>query len=167
MSAVTVTAAAWAEIEQVWARDGLITLTGSLQGADPDSGPWRLRVDPVPPKARPTVRSRLHRRIWRVRMSGRRSPGPYDVVISGGRFHTTVPVNDLVLPRPLRSGHWRPCLVGPDGSALRLGRHLGVPRRARVITFPGQRTTAHGPRFRVRPYYTADNHLAIGSRRAR
>jgi hypothetical protein len=161
-----ITAGHWAEIEEVWARDGLIRLSGSLRGPQPAAGRWRLRLVPVERGAPASPRSWLSLRVRRLRTARRPAPGPYDVTVSAGRFDAAVPVRDLVPPRPLRSETWNVHLVCDTPGheeCLRAGRHLGLPSRARAITYPAQ--TAGG-RFRVRPFYTADNHLAIGSRRA-
>ncbi|REE98206.1 hypothetical protein [Thermomonospora umbrina] len=166
---VDVTTGHWAEIHEVWARDGLIRVIGAFQGTDTAEGPWRLRLVPEERPVPTSPRSRLGHRIRLWRMARRPIPGPYRVTVRHGRFEAAVPVRDLVLPRPVRSARWHAYLDPgtPGGRALRLGRHLGVPRRARAITYPAQRADAFGARFRVRPSYTADNHLAIGSRRAR
>jgi hypothetical protein len=88
--------------------------------------------------------------------------------VSAGRFDAAVPVRDLAPPRPLRSETWNVHLVCDtlgDGQCLTVGRRLGRPRRASAITYPVQRVTVRGIRFGARPFYTADNNLAIGSRR--
>ncbi|HEX2316459.1 MAG TPA: hypothetical protein VHJ17_22140 [Thermomonospora sp.] len=157
----------WAEVKEVWARDGLIRIIGTIQGTSMTEGPWRLRLVPEQQPARP--RAWLRRRVRRWRMAHWTPPGPYRVTMRDGRFEAAVPVRDLVLPRPVRSQRWAVHLVSdaPSRRSLRVGRHLGVPHPARAITYPAQTAEAYGARFRVRPSYTADDHLAIGSRRAR
>lgn len=169
MTTGQLTADRWAEVEELWAKDGLIRLAGSLQGPDPPAGRWRLHLVPAHP-APTTPRAWLSLRLRRRRTARRRGPGPYDVTVSAGRFDVAVPVRDLTPPRPFRSERWDVRLVCHTVRTeveMPVGRRLGRPR-ARAITYPAQCfTDGRGARYRVRPRYTADDRLLLVSRRVR
>lgn len=154
-----------AELEEVWACDGQIRVIGAIPEAAPAAGRWLLRLIPRERTKPSSLRGRLSYAAWRARMARRPPPGPYEVAIADRRFEAAIPVAEFDLPVPVRSERWDAYLV-TDGAELRLGRHHGVPSRARAITFPAQRPAGRA-RIKVRPFYTDDNNLSIGSRRAR
>lgn len=153
------------ELAEVWARDGVIKLVGSLHSSMPSGCDWRLQVVPrAAPAGAASLLSRVRRRLAARR---RRSaqPGPYPVSVSAGRLEAVIPVRDLVPPPDVRLQRWDLYLVaestgGKPPIRLRVGKYSGVPAPAKRITYPAQRRG----QVKARPYYTTNDNLAIQSK---
>ncbi len=135
------------EVEQVWPREGDITIIGFTHELSkrPEAG-------------------------WTLVLASREREGAetrYGVESMGERLVAAVPVAGLVGDEPLASEVWDVYLVGETGAGegrLRVGRHLDdIEDKKRVMIFPYQRVEGAVP-VTVRPYYTIYNNLSIRCR---
>ncbi|GAA2062961.1 hypothetical protein GCM10009801_06470 [Streptomyces albiaxialis] len=134
-----------AEVEEVWPRDGRITLRLTLVGTAAGAATLLLR----------TRGEAGRREELRVAAEG-----------SGREFTATVPLERLVMGTGTGTGAdgswvWDLYLVPEGGAGLRLGRHLDdVQGKKHIFRYPVQyaRGTA------VEPYFTVNDNLSLACR---
>jgi hypothetical protein len=137
--------AAHAEIEQVWAQDGRIRLTGALHGhtAAPADTAWRLRL---------VLRGHEDQQLT------------YLAALDESRFDVSFPIGDLVVKEAPGPCRWDLYLVTDteDGEVrLRAGRHLDdLEDKKKVLVFPAQRVVDGDDVVLVKPYYTVKDNLS-------
>ncbi|MEU0845197.1 hypothetical protein ABZ370_37820 [Streptomyces sp. NPDC005962] len=129
-----------AEVEQVWPRDGHVTLRFALVGAEARQATVVLRV-----RGEDGGELRL----------------PADS--TGQGYEVRIPLRLLAARRTADEWYWDLYLdVGAGGEPLRLGTHLDdITGKKKIFVYPAQHTAG----FRAAPYYTIKDNLSIRCRR--
>ncbi|MEV0225277.1 hypothetical protein [Streptomyces sp. NPDC050704] len=128
----------YAEIAEVWPRDGRVRLVGHIHGR-PTDGDWRLLL---------VRRGHAGHRLG------------YPAQVKGDRFEGELPIADLVVADAAELEEWDIHLT--DGETeLRAGRRLDdIHGKKKIMVFPEQRVHGLG----VRPYYTVKDNLSLECR---
>ncbi len=136
-----------AEVEEVWVRDGCVSVNG---------------VVVVAGEAELGARAAL---VARTRDAQREARG--EATLAGTRFSATLALSALASPDLPGDVHWDLYLRLDGAGDLRLGRHLDdIPNKKDVLVYPPETVSEGGARRRLRPFYTHRNKLSIRSRNA-
>jgi hypothetical protein len=137
-----------AEVAQVWPRDGMIRVNGSIfvpQGEikGPASGHAVL--------------------VLRLRGGGGRELR-CPATVHGRRFECVADVERIPAPRRRRRDEVWDLYLDVGTERMRVGRHLDdIVGKKKIMTFPAQRGA--GGAASVRPYYTVRDNLSVRCRR--
>lgn len=131
----------YAEVEEVWPRDGHIRVVGRIPGAASDASAVLVARGRERADAEVRVETRLR----------------------CGRFDARLALHDLASPCTAAELTWDLYLAWPDEELpRRLGRHLDdIDGKKKIFIYPGQLC---GP-VRVEPYYTVKDNLSVVCRR--
>ena len=143
--------APYPEVEQLWSRDGEITVSGVLHDPQPDPGA-SCELALVP-------RDVDHPSLT------------YPLTLDGARFTATCPVQELADGSPPGKGCWDLYLIttaGGEERRIRVGRHLDdIEKKTKVMVYPSQEAATGDEIITVKPRYTIFNNVSIDySRRA-